>query len=184
MTSMNLSRSTDAHVRASVGYVRDQRDLPRPLDGGLQLPLMHGTRARNPPGQDLAALGHEGTEQLDILVVDIVDLVRAELAHLPPPEHRPPLRLLLVGVFLIRTAAAAATATAASLSKWHRYTSIASKRSSSGSSVSDERPSPGCRWGGSPRRTRRRSDSLCRLVRVRPMTFFSSSTRTMMWRTT
>ena len=46
------------------------------------------------------------------------------------------------------------------------------------------RPSPGWRCGGSPRFTRRRSDSVRRLVCVRSTTFFSSSTRTTMCRRT
>src|SRR5581483_5196365 len=83
----------------SVGHVRDERQLPRPLDRRLQLALMHRARPRDPPGQDLAALGHERAEQLDVLVVDVVDLVCAELAHLAAAEHRtalprPPVRAL------------------------------------------------------------------------------------------
>src|SRR6476660_5925531 len=133
-----------------VGHVGDERDLPGALDRDLQLSLVHRARAGNPPRQNLAPLGHKGRQELDVLVVDVVDLVRAELADLAAPEHRPPLPLLLLFIFLV---AAAAAATRPPLSEWHGYASIPSKRSSSRSSVSMDRPSPGCRCGGKPRFT-------------------------------
>src|SRR6185503_13548626 len=74
-----------------VGHVGDERDLPRPLDRGLQLPLVLGAGPRDPARQDLAALGHERPDQLDVLVVDVVDLVRAELADLAAAEQCAPL---------------------------------------------------------------------------------------------
>ena len=52
-----------------------------------QLALVLGAGSEHPPRQDLAPLGHEGAEQLDVLVVDVVDLVRAELADLAPAEE-------------------------------------------------------------------------------------------------
>src|SRR5260221_11443934 len=105
---------------ALVRHVRDQRDLPRALDRRLQLALVHRAGARDPARQDLAALGHERPDQLHVLVVDVVALVRAELADLAPAEHRPALALLVAGL-LVRAAAAAAAATAprASLSECH-----------------------------------------------------------------
>src|SRR5256885_1900360 len=78
---------------------------------------MQRARARNTPRQDFAAFGDKRSQQLHVLVVDVVDLVRAELAHLAAPEHRTALALLL---FLVLLVGAAATATRASLSKWHR----------------------------------------------------------------
>src|SRR3954470_20819403 len=66
---------------------RDQRQMARPLDGLLQGALVVGTGTRNPPRQDLRALGNELLEQLDVFVVDVVDLVGAELTDLPPPEE-------------------------------------------------------------------------------------------------
>src|SRR5947209_8740351 len=179
MTSIWASRN-----RVSIRHVRNQRDLARALDRRLQLPLMHRAGARDAPRENLAALGHERPDQLHVLVVDVVDLVRAELADLATTEERAALSLFLVSRLLV-AAAAAATAARASLSEWHRYTSTPSNRSSSISSASlCWRPSPGCRWGGRPRFTRRRSDSVRRLVCVRSTTFFSSSTRTIMWRIT
>src|SRR5690242_16512012 len=103
---------------ASIGHVRDQGDLTRALDRRLQLPLMHRAGAGDAPREDLAALGHERADQLHVLVIDVVDLVRAELADLAAAEQRPPLSLRLVAGLLV--AAAAATAAArASLSEWH-----------------------------------------------------------------
>src|SRR5437763_9678764 len=93
---------------SSVCHVRDQRDLPRALDRGLQLALVHRAGARDPARQDLAALGHERADELHVLVVDVVDLVRAELADLAPAEQRAALPLFLVPRLLVAPAAAAA----------------------------------------------------------------------------
>src|SRR6266851_5334091 len=105
MTSM-----VDAPSRASVGHVRNQCDLARALDRRLQLPLMHRARARDAPREDLAALWHERPDQLHILVIDVVDLVRAELAHLATTEQRAALPLFLVAGFLVAAAASTAAA--------------------------------------------------------------------------
>src|SRR5207247_5613606 len=99
MTSMFLVR-----------YIRDERDLARALDRRLQLALVHRAGAGDAARQDLAALRHEWADQLDVLVIDVVDLVRAELADLAAPEQRPPLTLRLVARFLVAAAAAAAAA--------------------------------------------------------------------------
>src|SRR4029453_16859850 len=82
---------------------------------------MHRAGARDPPRQDLSPLRHERSEQLHVLVVDVVDFVRAELADLAPGKHRPALSLSFVAGLLVAPAAAAAAAAAArtSLSKWH-----------------------------------------------------------------
>src|SRR5207237_98483 len=101
----------------SVRHIRNERDLTRALDGRLQLPLMHGAGTGDAPRQNLAALGHEGTEQLDVLIVDVVDLVRAELADFAPAEQRAALALFLIAGLLVLVAAAAAAR--ASLSTWH-----------------------------------------------------------------
>src|SRR6266446_3963654 len=97
-----------------VRHIRNERDLSRALDRSLQLPLVHRARARNAARQNLAALGHEGPDELDVLVVDVVDLVRAELADLAPAEQRASLALLFVAGFLVAGAAAAAAPAAAS----------------------------------------------------------------------
>src|SRR5205085_5365037 len=58
--------------------VRTQRQLPRPLDGGRELPLVPRTHARQPAGQDLAALSQEPAQRPVVLVVEHA---RAGLAH-------------------------------------------------------------------------------------------------------
>src|SRR6478736_10241589 len=102
----------------SVCDVRDQRNLAGALERRLQLALVHCTRARDPAREDLPALRHERAQQLHVLVVDVVDLVRAELADLAAAEHRPALSLRFVCGFLV-AAAAATTTTRASLSECH-----------------------------------------------------------------
>src|ERR1043165_8908711 len=135
-----------------VRHVRDKRDLPRALDGDLQLPLVHRAGARDAARQNLAALRHERSQELHVLVVDVVDLVRAELADLAAPEERAALALFLVARLLVSAPAPAPTG--ASLSKRHDYPSPTSKRSSSLSSMSPAGlPSPGWRCGGRPRLT-------------------------------
>src|SRR5882757_6966941 len=106
---------------ASIRDVRNQRDLTCTLDRRLQLSLMLGTGTGDPARQNLAALGHKGPQQLDVLVVDVVDLVRAELADFPPAEQRAPLTLCVVaGLFVAGSATPAAAATTrSSLSECH-----------------------------------------------------------------
>src|SRR4051812_36921858 len=91
----------------SIDLLRDvwnQRQLARALDRRLQLALVRRARARNPARKNLAALRHEWSQQFHVLVVDIVDLVRAKLTDLAAPEQRAFLPVLLV------TAASAASA--------------------------------------------------------------------------
>src|SRR5262245_15242473 len=59
-----------------------QGDVPGPLDGLHQLPLMLGAGSRNAAGEDLATLGGESLQQADVLVVDVGNLLLAELAEL------------------------------------------------------------------------------------------------------
>src|SRR4051812_24898239 len=117
--------------------VRDQRQLPCPHDGGAQLALMQRAGARDAAWQDLGALGNERHQQLDVLVVDVVDLVRAELADLATAEHRP----ALLAILALRGRTAAATP---GRFTWRHYSSLPmSKRSSRSSSLSPRWPSPG-----------------------------------------
>src|ERR1700742_5155362 len=69
---------------------------------------MLGAGAGDAARQDLAALGYERADQLDVLVVDVVDLVRAELADLPTAKQRAALALRLVARLLVALLAAAA----------------------------------------------------------------------------
>src|SRR6185295_8147184 len=48
---------------------------------------MVGAGPRDPPRQDLRALGNELLQELDVLVIDVVDLVGAELTDLAPAEE-------------------------------------------------------------------------------------------------
>src|SRR5215210_4402160 len=90
--------------------VRQQRQLARPHDRDTQPALMLRAGAGNPPRQHLAALGNEAAQQLDVLVVDVVDLVRAELADFPAPEKSAATPLLAVFFAGFRVFAAAAGA--------------------------------------------------------------------------
>src|SRR5258708_4614223 len=106
-------------LRPLIGHVRHERDLPGALDRRLQFALMHRARARDAAWQNLAPLRDERTNQLDVLVVDIVDLVRAELADLPASEECAALSLFLVPRLLVAPAASTAAAARASVSEWH-----------------------------------------------------------------
>src|SRR5262245_47688995 len=101
---------------------------------------MHGAGARNPARQDLGPLGHERQQQLRVLVVDVVDLVRAELADLAASEHRPALTGILALLSRVRAAAAASK----TLAPVHTSIPI-SNRSSRSSSLSPRWLSPGVR---------------------------------------
>ena len=63
--------------------VGHQRDGTGALDGLAQLTLMLGAVAAHPAGQDLAALVGETAQAVDILVIDVLDLINAEVANLP-----------------------------------------------------------------------------------------------------
>jgi len=62
-----------------------------------ELPLMPGTTSRDTPRNDFPALGDEVAKAADVLVVDEVNLVRAEFANLPPTEPAALDRLLRRG---------------------------------------------------------------------------------------
>src|SRR5262245_59498694 len=95
-----ITKCHTAQIRCSIRHVRNECDLPGALERDLQFALVHRAGAGNPPRQDLAALGNERSQQLHVLVVDVVDLVRAELADLAPAEHGTALAVLLVARFL------------------------------------------------------------------------------------
>jgi hypothetical protein len=62
-----------------------------------ELALVASTTSGNTPGNDFPAFRHEVAEATDVLVVDEVDLVRAEFADLPPTESTALDRLLRRG---------------------------------------------------------------------------------------
>src|SRR5688500_9806874 len=75
-----------------IGGVRDQRQLAGALQRDLQLALPLRARARETPRLDLAALRHELHQQPYVLVVDVVDLLRLELADATAAEAAPAAR--------------------------------------------------------------------------------------------
>ena len=85
------------------------------LMASRQPPLVRGAHARNAARDDLAALRHEGVQHLHVLVVDVVDLLDAEAAHLLAPE----ILFLLGGDGLV--AAGGALRRAAWSSSWFRH---------------------------------------------------------------
>ena len=60
--------------------VGEQRHLARPLDRDRDLPLVAAARAGDAPRADLALLGDVAPELVDVLVVDLLDLLAAEVA--------------------------------------------------------------------------------------------------------
>src|SRR6201986_5124399 len=66
---------------------RQQRDIARLLDRRRQPVLVRSAHARQTPRHDLAALGHELPEQPVVLVVDVFDLLDAELTYFLAPEE-------------------------------------------------------------------------------------------------
>src|SRR6266545_1150837 len=82
-----VTEQNDFQGRLLVRGEGDQRQMARPLDRLLQEALVPGAGPGDPPRQDLRALGDELLQQLHVLVVDVVDLVRAELADLAAAEE-------------------------------------------------------------------------------------------------
>ncbi len=65
-----------------LGGERQQRELSSSLERDVQRPLVRGARARLATWLDLAALRQEPPQPDQVLVVDLFDLVDAELTHL------------------------------------------------------------------------------------------------------
>jgi len=65
---------------------RQQSDVPGLLDGPGQAALVRGANAGEPPGHDLAALGHKALQEPHIAIRDGVDLLGAKLADLLAAE--------------------------------------------------------------------------------------------------
>src|SRR5688572_18683135 len=105
MTSVAMTAS------ALVRHVRNQCERARALDGRLERALVFRAGSGNTPRLDLAALGDEGRQHLDVLVRDVIDLLDAELADAPAPEESAATRALVVLV-LGRALGTAATAPA------------------------------------------------------------------------
>src|SRR5215831_14726129 len=67
--------------------VRQERQVPRALDGRGELALVARAVPADAPRDDLAALRQEDSQRLRVLVVDVELFVRAEAAHLVAREH-------------------------------------------------------------------------------------------------
>src|SRR4051812_19789514 len=70
---------------AALADVRQQRQLTRALDRASDLVLVAPAGARDAARADLAPVGHELLQRVDVLVVDELDLVAAVLARLASP---------------------------------------------------------------------------------------------------
>src|SRR2546426_12065598 len=70
------------YPRVSVRGKRNQGQDARPLDRLHQLALVLRAGARDPPREDLGTLRRERLEQADVLIIDELDLLVAELAEL------------------------------------------------------------------------------------------------------
>src|SRR6266508_4810031 len=103
MSSFNticIAPPPGARRAASVRRERDQGQNARPLDRLHQLTLVLGARPRDPAWENLRPLRRERLKQPDILVVDELDLLVAELAELLLPEQKFLLVLLLAAAVL------------------------------------------------------------------------------------
>src|SRR5580658_5072763 len=94
---------------------RQQRDVARLLDGVGQPPLVRGADTGYAARDDLAALRHEGVQQLDVLVIDVVDLFHAKPANFLAAE----IRFLLRGYGLVAAGGALSGAAGSSFEFWH-----------------------------------------------------------------
>src|SRR5688500_3979084 len=85
--------ATAGPVLAAGGLVDvgQEGQLAGALHGAGDLALVPATRAGDPPGADLALLGDEPTQAVDVLVVDVLDLVLAIRTGLAPSAGRPTL---------------------------------------------------------------------------------------------
>src|SRR5215213_1697768 len=78
--STSLSRIAWA-IDLAFAHVRQQRDLASPFDGEGQLALVAAGEPGDPAGADLAAVGDEALERVQVLVVDVVDVDPRVLAR-------------------------------------------------------------------------------------------------------
>src|SRR5882672_12409294 len=95
--------------------VRHQREIARALDRRRELPLVMSARSGDSRRNDLAVLADEVFEQIDVLVVDPLDLLRGEAAELAALEEL--LRALLIALAVAALAFTLAFESA-STSRW------------------------------------------------------------------
>ena len=72
-----------------VGDEGDQRNVPGPLNGGAERPLVLGAHAGAAAGLDLGPVGNEPPDPVDFLVIDVLDVLDAEGAD-PAAGREPP----------------------------------------------------------------------------------------------
>src|SRR5690348_15369078 len=65
---------------------RQQCDVARLLDRFRQTTLMRRAHPGDTPGSNLASIADEGSQHAGVLIIDVVDLLDAEPAHLLAPE--------------------------------------------------------------------------------------------------
>ncbi len=70
----------------------EQSHHPRPLDRNRQAALLFRRQARDPPRQNLTALGDELLERIGIFVVDIFSIFKGRLALAQTVGHERYLR--------------------------------------------------------------------------------------------
>src|SRR3954451_22766813 len=73
---------------SSVGHVGQQAELAGALDRDRELLLVPTAGASYASRADLALLAHRAAQRAEVLVVDDIDLVAAELARLAPAASR------------------------------------------------------------------------------------------------
>ena len=72
---------------AMVSRVGEHGEVARSLDGAGERPLALGAHARLPAGLDLGLIGEEASEEVDVLVVDLLAL---DARTYPPPPGEVP----------------------------------------------------------------------------------------------
>ena len=87
-TARGAARLADQHAGDAdvLGSEGQQRQLARPLERDIQRTLMRCACARLAARLDLAPVRQEPTQPVEVLVVDLFDLVDAELADLAARE--------------------------------------------------------------------------------------------------
>src|SRR5258706_12947677 len=82
------SRSMTSMIPPPLDHSRErqQRDVARLLDRVGKPPLARSADAGDAARNDFTPLGDKRVQHLDVFVVDIVDLLHAEAAHLLAPE--------------------------------------------------------------------------------------------------
>jgi hypothetical protein len=81
--------SLNIHLRGESYLPRGERqqgNVARPLDGRCKAALVRSAHPGQPPWDDLASLRHKLAEQTYVLVINVVNLLHAELADLLATE--------------------------------------------------------------------------------------------------